>query len=138
MIVGFLPRFVQPIQDGTKIHTFRLDAGNRFGNEGKPRLLHCATGVRTKHYNCFAIKEYSGSQRCEISYDFVGYVGEREGYHQWCVCVNYRLLQPDQAEAFARNDGFESLNHLITCLCEMHGKQERYIGKLIHWTPFRY
>ncbi len=53
MIIGFKPQFVDPILNGTKIHTIRLDPYERW----KPGMkMHMATGVRTKHYKQFAEK----------------------------------------------------------------------------------
>lgn len=48
MILGFKPQFVQPIIDRTKIHTIREDKHNRWV-PGK--VIHMATGVRTKSYS---------------------------------------------------------------------------------------
>jgi len=50
MVLGFKPQFVPKILDGTKIHTLRKDATQRW----KPgRSIQFATGVRTKNYKTF-------------------------------------------------------------------------------------
>lgn len=50
MVIGFKKQFEAPIKAGTKIHTIREDAHNRW----KPgMMMHQATGVRTKYYRCF-------------------------------------------------------------------------------------
>jgi DNA modification methylase len=50
MVIGFKPRFVQPILNGTKIHTLREDVLNRW----QPgRVMHMAIGVRTTNYYQF-------------------------------------------------------------------------------------
>ena len=64
MILGFNKRFPQPIHDKIKIHTIREDKHNRWK---AGRIIHMATGVRTKHYYCFNQEICTGTQIIEIA-----------------------------------------------------------------------
>lgn len=119
MILQFQPQFVQPILDGTKIHTFRLDTNDRW-KEGMK--IHFATGVRTKQYRCFKEGICTGVQECTV---FVYNKG---------ILIDYL---PQSTTLFAHNDGFNDADELFRFLREVHGKSI-LTGKIIHWTEFRY
>lgn len=64
MILGFKKQFVEPIINGTKIHTIREDKTNRWK---KDRVIQMSTGVRTKQYKQFAEKICTGVRSIEIN-----------------------------------------------------------------------
>ena len=128
MILGFKPQFKQKILDGTKIHTIREDKTDKW-NTGN--VIHFATGVRTKQYDCFQIGKCHNIQDIRIIY----YSNE----------TDYPVVRIDGApyyayekkgiellERLAINDGFDSFDDF----CKWFSKD--FDGKIIHWTNFKY
>ena len=120
MILGFNKRFPQPILDKIKKHTIREDKHNRWKAEG---IIHMATGVRTKNYNCFYKCKCTGTQIIEIA--------NTPGYPR-AVWIDNRLIDTDEITKLAHNDGFKSIDDFF----EWFNKD--FQGKIIHWTDFRY
>lgn len=121
MVLGFKKRFVQPIFDGTKIHTLRCDPYNRW----KPGVrIHMATGTRTKHYNCFKSDIF-----CVTTQEIIMRITKGRVH----VLVDKRLLLYQECLAFIKNDGFQSTEDFI----QFFGEGELRM-KLIHWTDFKY
>lgn len=118
MILGFKPRFVQPILDGSKIHTIREDIHGRW----KPgNTIHFATGVRTKNYNCFKLGKCKSTQEFELKVEGVAW-----------IYIDGRRLTPHEMHRLAINDGFKNIQELIEFF------DNRFRGPLIHWTDYRY
>jgi hypothetical protein len=65
MVLGFKKQFEEPIIKGDKIHTIRLDKGDRW-KEGNS--IQFATGVRTSDYNEFKTGTCFSIQEIEISW----------------------------------------------------------------------
>lgn len=130
MILGFKEQFVQKIIDGSKIHTIREDKHDRW----KPgRRIDFATGVRTKKYNqftggvCISIQsfwflspaiEYSDDSICEFGPHI---------YIDGMWIVDFKKLI-----RLAKNDGFDSVRDFKKFF------PVGFMGKIIHWTDFRY
>jgi hypothetical protein len=123
MILGFKKQFVEPIMAGTKIHTIREDKTDRWypGTQ-----IHMATGVRTKHYNCFSDQfKCVSTQRIfmtlgwnlEITVDFDSY-----------------LYNADKLRLIA-NDGL-TYDEFIKWF--FPGDKDEFSGTIIHWTALRY
>lgn len=131
MVLGFKKRFEPKIVDGSKIHTIRDDVRDRWDTGNK---IHFATGVRTSNYNCF--KE---GMVTAIQYVYMTFIAGRFemsiGDDHYCD----QYLSQVQMEAFAKNDGFQSLGDLQDWFIPLIKKCENgYLGKIIHWTDFRY
>ena len=142
MIISFKKRFVLPILDGAKIHTIREDNPNRW-KQGN--TIHFATGVRTKNYNQFhkgictsvqsiLLVNHGNHVYCRIQ------TGDNSYIHN--DCVEYKTVK-----WFAGHPEV----HLLDVLCDNDGltwvdfKQwfvpnegDKFTGKIIHWTAFRY
>ena len=120
MVLGFKKRFVEPILNGTKIHTIREDKRNRWKVGNK---IHFATGVRTKSYNQFAEGEVS-----EIFHIRVYYYpeGPAVDIYPW-DCSSLLCLTEDQVEELAKNDGFNSTEDFFDWF------DKDFEGKLICW-----
>ena len=130
MIIGFKEQFRAPILASTKIHTIREDKHDRW-HAG--RIMHMATGVRTKRYECFKEAVCISIQDIEITYDD-------------CIVVSIDgktfalLTKYDEAfdigerklQALARNDGFESITDFLSFF------KGDFTGKIIHWTDLKY
>ena len=123
MILGFKPQFKEPILSGTKIHTIRADEKNRWRIG---RIIHFATGVRTKNYEQFHEDACKYIQDIEISVVEKGSVAIRMVY------VDGRCLRGDEIYGLARNDGFKSANSFFEWF------KDGFTGKIIHWTDFKY
>lgn len=126
MVLGFNRRFVNPILAERKIHTLRLDPGNRW-HAG--RRIDAATGVRTKHYNKFMEAPCTGTQTCTIDYSVEA---EEKHFYTPVVTIDGRVLDADEVETLAKNDGFADACEF----CKWFSKD--WEGKIIHWTSFRY
>ena len=119
MIIGFKEGFVEPIINGTKIHTIREDVHNRW-KEGMK--MHMATGVRTKKYHQFNEKICLSTQKIEI-------------IHQNCIKIikiNNRKLKLSELYILAKNDGFANYDDFYFWF------DKDFTGKIIHWTNLKY
>ena len=147
MILGFKEQFRSLILGGTKIHTIREDKKDRWkaGN-----VIHFATGVRTKKYNLFSKGECKSTQ---------GIILVNHGNHVYCNiqtaenefvhndCVEHEHIKFYKG-SFARKAGEP---WLLEDLCKNDGltwaefrnwfvpnNGDKFVGKIIHWTDFRY
>lgn len=130
MILGYkIPNAEPYIIHKRKIHTFRIDKGNRW----KPgRTIQHATGVRSKQYRCFMQSTCTGTQRAVLSY-----AGAR-----LMLYIGGRKMSERQVAEFVYNDGLESVLQLINFLFPTNKSGIRKIktvsGNIIHWTEKRY
>jgi uncharacterized protein YqfB (UPF0267 family) len=122
MVIGFKKQFVPKILDGTKKHTIREDATNRW-KEG--RVMDMATGVRTKQYNKFTEQICTGIQTILI-------IRVSDELNQTIVNVDGRELSLDEIQKLAWNDGFENLIDFWLWF------KDGFDGKILHWTDLRY
>jgi hypothetical protein len=136
MILGFKKQFVSKILDGTKKHTIREDATNRW-KEG--RLIDMATGVRTKQYNKFTEQICIGTQKIEFKWktNNKGLVSESRGvlvFIDGINVTNHSFQDTDKmvVEVLAKNDGFDNLTDFFDWF------SEDFTGKIIHWTDLIY
>lgn len=109
--------FEEKILKGQKKHTIRADEKNRW-HQG--RMIHCSTGARSQYYNCFKTQECTGTQRIEIS-------GRT-------VFVDDKKLCDTSVDLLAQNDGFDRVDDFW----EWFDQYSPFVGKIIHWTGFRY
>ena len=152
MILGFKKQFEQPILDGTKIHTIREDSKNRWkaGN-----TIQFATGVRTKHYNQFlqwhcvsvqpiVLVNHGNHVYCRIQ------TGDKEFIHNDCV-EHGPVERGDTYIRYYKEDRQFGGKGLLHDLCKNDGlsweefkkwfvpnEGDKFEGKIIHWTDFRY
>jgi len=118
MILSFNKRFTPKIKSGTKIHTIRSDPKNRW----KPgRLIHFATGVRTKNYDNFKKDMCLSTQKIEFKY--VMYDDKIP-----VVLIDRVVLATFEVERLAINDGFDTVQGLYDWF------DSDFTGKIIHWT----
>lgn len=126
MILGFTKQFrvngkvkntyfVEKIKKGIKLHTIREDYTERWKQGNK---IHFATGVRTGLYNQFHSGTCTGIQSIEIADRTVFISGKRI----------------DDIEELAINDGFDSVDDFWAWF----DVYTPFIGKIIHWSNFRY
>lgn len=128
MILSFKPQFVDPILNGTKIHTIREDSTDRWkaGNS-----IQCATGVRSKNYNCFFESECVSTQEIFMTYAHNDILE---------ISIDGRYLYWEDRNKLALNDGFEDWQDFFNWFHPiiMESKSKSFVGKIIHWTDFRY
>jgi hypothetical protein len=98
-LLGFKKRYVEPIQLGTKIHTFRAERKHPV-KRGDLLYLYC--GLRTK--NCFRI--LPNAQPCVRV--------ELMTISRWSVKIAGSIVFAEQCEVLARNDGFSSFAEMMT------------------------
>jgi hypothetical protein len=128
MILAFKPQFPAAILAGTKIHSMRTDAHNRWhaGNS-----IQMATGVRTKAYHQFNaqhphLQQCISTQQVTITYHKHGNISGPS------VQVNGRQLNALEVHDLAINDGFPNIIQFFDWF------NTNYTGKIIHWTGKRY
>ena len=143
MILSFKPQFEPLIMSGKKIHSIREDKHNRWK---AGRLIHCATGVRTKNYNCFLQQYCISTQKIELQMD---------GKKKWLRVRIYNRDLPDRTGKSYKESLFYppfNKDRFLTMLAKNDGltvhqffdwflpNQKRYvfIGKIIHWTDKTY
>ena len=126
MILSFKKQFVKPILEGTKIHTIREDKHNRWRGF---KVIHMATGVRSKNYNCFKKSSLRSTQKIFITVD--------NGLE---VTIDGKYINNLELEKLAKNDGFESSAEMESWFEDAikQSKEDCFSGKLIHWTDKRY
>lgn len=134
MILGFKPQFVEPILNGTKIHSIRTDVHDRWqvGNQ-----IQMATGVRTKNYKCFADKKCLGIQYIFMTYSYLLNCLEISiGSSHYC---DKYLYQKDK-ELLAKQDGFANVLEFENWFVPLikASPEDCFKGKIIHWTEFKY
>lgn len=126
MILGFKQKFVEPILNGSKIHSFRHDPNQRW----KPEMaIQMATGVRTKNYNCFKEATCISVQECKL-------VNRPAS----CILViDQCVFHWNVMEVIARNDGFENPYDFINFFLGDSNRNYTDVPlRLIHWTEFTY
>ena len=124
MVLGFKPQFEEPILQGRKKHTIRKDKNDRW----KPGMkIHFATGVRTKLYHQFKEGVCISTQKIQILWDNISLNGEFVS-----ILVDGHLIDLDEVETLAINDGFEDVSEFLNWF------DEDFEGKIIHWTDLRY
>lgn len=131
MILSFKQQFRDKILYGTKIHTIREDAHNRW-KVGMP--IQFATGVRTKQYEQFYTGKCTGIQKIEFSiYNFSEIIIKVDGKE---------IRNTDETYAqMMHNDGFDSMIDFYEWFIPVINSNPSTLiwsGKLIHWTDFKY
>ena len=124
MVLGFKPQFEEPILQGRKKHTIRIDKNDRW----KPGMkIHFATGVRTRLYHQFYegfCKSVQNIQIVHLRYSLL--------VNKALIFIDDRQLSFDEIELLAINDGFEDVSEFLNWF------DENFEGKIIHWTDLRY
>jgi hypothetical protein len=123
MIIGFSQRFVDKILSGEKLHTIRADVHDRW-KTGK--AIQFATGCRTKKYHQFKDGRCVSVQKIIIEHH-VHEIGDT------VIVVDERVLSLAEMHTLAINDGFDCFFDF----CKWFDK-DCFIGKLVHWTNYRY
>lgn len=118
MILGFKDRFVPRILDGTKVHSVR--AGNRW----KPGMvIHFYQHVRRP-----TMRKIRADAVCVGAHQIRIY---DDGF---VTCWGILYTAPDDLQAFATNDGFDSWTDLAAYLRATHGLP--FTGQLVQWVNY--
>lgn len=133
MIIGYKPQFVPLILSGHKIHTIREDACNRWR---AGRVMHMATGLRTREYKQFYQDTCKGTQQIEIRYNKGGgvnvFIDEQFFHYQTTWGLPWTENTKAKMRMLAVNDGFTTIAEFFAWF------NRNYKGKIIHWTPLVY
>jgi len=133
MVLPFKEQFVEPILAGTKILTIREDQHERW-KEG--RVIHMATGVRTKNYRQFHQSVCTGIELVSIIPEACRLeVGKIIGEN-----VDWKPLSGASKSDFAISDGFQNEQAFFAYWKEVLEKKFDFMfcGRVIHWTAKRY
>jgi hypothetical protein len=139
MVIGFKKQFVEPILQGTKVHTIRDDKSNRW----KPgMIMHMYTGGRfSKAYHQFTEKRCVSTQNIKISVVKASDVlGDDEHGYFICVKVDGIEINTFNLNKLSSSDGFDMLGDFFAWWLPLAMKEpnKTFIGKIIHWTDFKY
>lgn len=125
-------RFVDDIRNGTKIHTIRTDKANRWkpGNKihfwrGNPR------NIKNNPYSF-------GDNTCKSVQEIVIHRvpdSMTEFEHGVMVLIGDRWLQDWEIQQLAKNDGLSPREFRVWFVPL---GQEKFTGKIIHWTDIKY
>lgn len=133
MIIGCKKQFVSPIKRGIKIHTIRIDESSRWK---AGRKMHMVTDHRTPKQKTFAVKECVSTQSIHIKWlvQDKGMSNELWGVQ---VFIDGRDVSTETniIDELVKNDGFKTRKEFFEWP-SWHRKD--YVGKIIHFTNFRY
>lgn len=127
--------FEKKVLDGTKKSTIRLDPKRRWK---AGRTIQFATGVRTKHYNCFKEGICTGTQEIEIThkplYAKVEIDGILFGDIHYTGTINDMngCIYNGKLRTLAWNDGFNNIEEFFDWF------DKDFKGVIIHWTDLKY
>lgn len=139
MLLGFKPRFVEPIQKGSKVFTLRT------ARKHEPKIgetLYMYTGLRTA--NCMLIsnkEKLISKQRVRIVI-YADYV--EVSVNIW---VDGRELTQAEKELFYGYDGFVDIHDFVNYWIESSTGKKRKINKryevggfltMYHWTDLKF
>jgi len=129
MILNFKPQFVDPILNGSKIHTIREDK-NRKWLSG--REIQFYTGLRTKKAKQFK----------ELECVSVQHIRMFRGIEDIMILVDNRKLSDQEIHQLALNDGIKNKEELIEFFIpgkpNYHHDLNDWEGWIIHWTNKKY
>ncbi|MDR0937973.1 MAG: hypothetical protein LBN29_01270 [Mediterranea sp.] len=123
MVLGFQPRFKEPILADIKIHSLRADMHGRWK---AGRSIQFATGVRTSRYECFKEGICVSTQEVKI------HISGKKSKRYVEVYVDGRPFDSEELETLARKDGFKSTKDFLDFF------DKTFEGVIIHWTNFKY
>ena len=128
----------EKILAGIKKHTIRLDPHQRW-KEGMK--IHLAQGARTKHYKQFGEAEVAKVERLNIDMSKYPYSQSSKLVKpEMCYPFNKRYIQMtiegnyidiDRMYKLAIEDGFDSIDQMLTYLGFEDQKKEHYIEGLV-------
>jgi len=135
MIIGFKPRFKEPILRKIKKTTIREDKHNRWR---AGMAMHMATGVRTKLYSCFVLTTCTGTQTITMDYFPASFFSEEnvtiyvDGRRIGHYFPKRKVASNPVVDLIAKNDGFDSTEDFFNWF------NKDFTGKIIHWTDLKY
>lgn len=139
MLLGFKPRFEEPIQVGTKVFTMRVE------RKVKPKIgerLYMYTGLRTKNCRKISDKEkLISTQRVRIRITMM------PNRMKVLIDIDGRRLQIMELHRFVKFDGFKSIPDFVEYWVassigkKPNSKKTYRVGgflTLYHWTDLRF
>ena len=127
MILSFKPLLVPDIESGRKIHTIREDPHKRWHSG---RMIHMATGVRTKNYKQFGYLPCISVQEVLIQKSYSSPSHVAFGLYIDLMNRNYLM------EKLAYNDGFDTIREFIDWFIPKD--EGEVVRRIIHWTAKKY
>lgn len=141
MLLGFKPRFIEPIEAGVKIHTFRENRKDkRLPKSGETFYMY--TGLRTKNCQFISKKHVScGSQKTRMWIKKTNHINP-EGYPVETIefqihIGDKRYWSTQEFNEMAINDGFSGTYEFLKYWLNGRDKVV-FSGWCYHWTDFKY
>lgn len=122
MNLSFQEDFIPKIENGSKIHTIRLDKNNKWG---AGRLIHFCTGLRTTNYKQYFQKICVSIQIIEIF----------PKDNEQLIYIDGNLFEKSKWNILSKNDGFDSVEDFLKW---DSWNNKHFKGKIIHWTNKKY
>ncbi|MEJ7644309.1 MAG: hypothetical protein WKF87_06920 [Chryseolinea sp.] len=119
-----------------KIHTIRADNSDRW--HGGMKIHHCYHN-RTPNRCCFLENECERTQRIQIIFKGMPIIAVNSRGKdvkvgiRTLVIVDGLVMNEEQVETIAKNDGFDSTAKLFEWF-----ENKDFTGKILHWTKLRY
>ena len=133
MILAFKEQFVSPIMTGEKRHTIRTDKPNRWKSGVK---IQFATGVRTKKYNHFTSGVCVSTQKIKFEWHPCNIGKANESWGVMIYIDGFNVTNDIEIiDQLVKYDGFKDRKEFFN-YPDWH--RINYVGKIIHWTNFRY
>jgi len=132
MVIGFNKQFIEPILQGSKVHTIRFDGGKRWCAGMK---MHMYTGGRfSKEYRQFAEKKCISTQIVKMWL--------HGPHNRLILTIDSKVLNNNaQLDSFAIADGFKDWIDFELYWQPIIQKAVTggfVIYKLLHWTDLTY
>jgi len=109
-----------------KIHTIRQDKKNKWGPGS---AVHAIYVDRPNFAPLFFVKSIQTFELIHITNEKID---ENIHKHEYKILIDSKPIDAHKATQLAINDGFETLSDFISFF------PNNYIGKIIHWTDFKY
>lgn len=135
MLLGFRPRFVPFVLEGSKTHTIRAE------RKRQPRageVCHCYTGLRTKkarllgRWRCVKVETIQIYERGDGTFGVI--ITSRGDYHELGIAEKNALAWQDGFRDSGRRGAFASMmRYWVSTHGDRHGPLD-FTGDLIHWN----
>ena len=135
MVIGFKPQFVEPILNGSKVHTFRKGKRWRAGMK-----IHMATGVRTENYKQFNhYFFYPELEKCISTQDYKFEFHENLKERFMSLTIDGKDMSENEIKRISYLDGFKNVTDFVNFFYQRRDKKTNtHEGQIVHWTNLKY
>jgi hypothetical protein len=133
MVINVEERFIEPIINGTAIHFIKTDSAARWGLGAS---IQFSTGKQTKEYKKFKDAECNGVQDIQFIWKKLNKAMANESDLVMVFIDGVNVTNSTKIiDDLIQNGGFTDRVDFFTY---KKWNKKSFIGKIIHWTNFRY